>query len=99
MVIRYIKRGRTIEQKADADAQVEATVRGILADIAARKDEAVRALSAKFDNWSPPSFKLSDKQIQETIGAPARTGDRRYQIRPGASPQFRAGAAGGAPGC
>ena len=68
MTIHYIKRGKTIEQKADADAAVQETVRGILADIAARKDEAVRELSAKFDNWSPPTFKLSDNQIQDVIG-------------------------------
>jgi len=67
MAIRYLKRGKTVEQKADADAQVQATVRGILADIAARKDDAVRELSIKFDNWDPPRFKLSDEQIEKTI--------------------------------
>ena len=56
MAIQYIKRGKTIEQKADADAQVQATVRDILADIVARKDEAVRELSLKFDNWDPPQL-------------------------------------------
>ena len=68
MAIRYVKRGKTVEQKADAEAQVQATVHGILADIAARKDDAVRELSIKFDNWDPPSFKLSDEQIEKTIG-------------------------------
>ena len=68
MAIRYIKRGKTIEQKADADAKVEATVRGILADIAARKDDAARELSLKFDNWDPPSFRLSEDEIQQVIG-------------------------------
>lgn len=67
MPMRYIKRGKTIAQKADADAAVQETVRGILADIAARKDEAVRELSAKFDNWNPSSFKLSGEEIQQVI--------------------------------
>ena len=68
MAIRYIKRGKTVEQKADADAKVQEVVRGILADINQRKDIAVRELSQKFDNWSPADFKLSDHEIQQIIG-------------------------------
>ncbi len=67
MAIRYIKRGKTIEQKADADAQVQAVVRGILADINERKDAAVRELSRKFDNWNPTDFKLSAAEIEAVI--------------------------------
>ncbi len=69
MAIRYIKRGKTVEQKADADAQVQETVRGILADIRQGKDDAVRQLSAKFDNWSPADFKLSDQHIEEIVSS------------------------------
>lgn len=29
----------------------------------------MRQYSDKFDSWSPPSFKLSDQQIQEAIAA------------------------------
>ncbi len=67
MAIQYIKRGKTTEQKADADAAVQEVVRGILADISARKDIAVRELSQKLDNWNPADFKLSDEQIQQII--------------------------------
>jgi len=67
MAIRYIKRGKTGEQKADADAKVQAVARGILADIYERKDAAVRELSQKFDNWNPQDFKLSAAQIQDVI--------------------------------
>lgn len=67
MAIQYIKRGKTTEQKADADSAVQEVVRGILADIRARKDIAVRELSQKFDNWNPAEFKLSDEQIQQII--------------------------------
>lgn len=67
MTIQYIKRGKTSEQKADADSAVQEVVRGILADISARKDTAVRELSQKFDNWNPEEFKLSDEQIQQII--------------------------------
>ena len=67
MAIQYIKRGKTVEQKAQAEAAVQETVRGILADIAARKDDAVRELSQRFDNWNPPDFKLSDAQIRKLM--------------------------------
>lgn len=67
MAITYLKRGKTTDEKAQADAKVQQTVSQILADIRERKDDAVRELSAKFDQWSPQDFKLSDAQIQEII--------------------------------
>ncbi len=76
MAIEYIKRGKTIQQKAEADAAVQEVVRGILADIQARKDEAVRELSQQFDNWNPPDFKLSQQQIADLIATlPAQAVD------------------------
>ena len=69
MAIRYIKRGQTVEQKADADAKTQEIVRGILADINARKDAAVRELSQKFDSWNPDDFRLSAAQIQQVVGS------------------------------
>lgn len=69
MAIRYIKRGKTVEQKADADAKVQEVVRGILADISVRKDAAVRELSQQFDNWNPDDFKLSTAQIQQIVSS------------------------------
>jgi len=69
MAVTYIKKGKTVEQKAQADAKVQETVKSILADIQDRKDDAVRELSQKFDNWNPDSFKLSDTQIQDIMGS------------------------------
>ena len=67
MAIEYIKRGKTVDELAQADEKVQNTVRGILADIRERKDDAVRELSEKFDKWTPESFKLSDAQIQAIV--------------------------------
>ena len=67
MAIRYIKKGKSVEQKAEADAKVQEVVRGILAEIRERRDDAVRELSQEFDNWNPADFRLSDEQIQELI--------------------------------
>ncbi len=64
---RYLKRGLDASAIKAADAQVRETVEEILADIEARRDEAVRELSAKFDKWSPPSFRLGSDDIERAI--------------------------------
>src|SRR4051812_45110987 len=64
---RYVKRGMDASAIKAADAKVRETVEGILAEVEAGHDAAVRELSRKFDNWSPASFKLSDAEIQQAI--------------------------------
>lgn len=68
MTIRTLKRGKTGAEREQDAAQVEATVRGILADCQARGDTAIRELSARFDRWEPEDFRLSAAQIDEIIG-------------------------------
>lgn len=68
-MIRYLKEGVSEEKAATDDAQVRATVEGILADIEKRGDDAVRALSEKFDKWSPASFRLSKDEIKTCYDA------------------------------
>ena len=63
----YLKRGATAEAKADSDRNVRDTVEGILADIAARGDAAVRELSVKFDSWDRDDYRLSAGEIQGCI--------------------------------
>lgn len=63
----HLKHSISAQAKADADTKVQETVKQILADIRERGDEAVRELSAKFDNWTPEKFRLSDDQIQAII--------------------------------
>ena len=65
---RHLKRGMDAGAIKAADAKVRETVEQILAEIDARKDAAVRELSRKFDNWSPPSFKLTPDEIERAIG-------------------------------
>jgi sulfopropanediol 3-dehydrogenase len=69
---RYLKRGMDASAIKAADAKVRETVEGILAEIEARGEEAVRELSQKFDNWAPPSFKLAPQEIERAIGDVAR---------------------------
>src|SRR5271168_2524341 len=66
-MIRRIKSGQSAEAKAENSAQVRQTVEGILADIAARGGAAVREFSQKFDQWSPPRFRLSPDEIADCV--------------------------------
>ncbi|MBT8417036.1 MAG: histidinol dehydrogenase, partial [Silicimonas sp.] len=64
MAVEHLKKGKPETDRAEDDAKVRATVEGILTDIEMRGDAAVRELSEKFDKYSPPSFRLSDGDIE-----------------------------------
>jgi sulfopropanediol 3-dehydrogenase len=64
---RFLKQGRNADAIAADDAKVRATVEGILADIAARGDRAVRELSVKFDRWDREDFRLTDREIKDAL--------------------------------
>ncbi|MFL6933308.1 MAG: histidinol dehydrogenase [Xanthobacteraceae bacterium] len=69
---RYLKRGMDASAIKAADAKVRETVEGILAEIEARGEEAVRELSQKLDNWAPQSFKLEPDEIERAISQVAK---------------------------
>jgi histidinol dehydrogenase len=48
-------------------------VNDVIDDIRVRGDDAVRVYSEKFDNWSPPSFKLSSTAIEKIIATVPKT--------------------------
>src|ERR1700745_1413453 len=64
---RYLKRGMDASAIKAADAKGRETVENILGEVEARRDAAVRELSQKFDNWAPPSFKLTAPEIERAI--------------------------------
>ncbi|HZK91552.1 MAG TPA: histidinol dehydrogenase [Stellaceae bacterium] len=64
---RHIKEAALAGAQDEADARTRATVEGIIADVRARGDQAVRELSERFDQWSPPSFRLSDADIRDLV--------------------------------
>jgi sulfopropanediol 3-dehydrogenase len=68
-MIRELKKGRDIQQKAEDAAQVKATVEAVLAQVQAHGDEAVRELSLRFDQWSPQDFRLSPAEIATCVAA------------------------------
>lgn len=64
---RYLKTGRPPEQ-ASADAKkVRDIVTGILEGIESRGETALREISEKFDKWNPPSFRLSEQEIENCL--------------------------------
>ena len=69
---RWLKRGMDASAIKAADAKVRETVEGILAQVEERGDAAIRDLSQKFDNWSPPSFKLTPQEIEHAISQVAK---------------------------
>src|ERR1700733_10277740 len=54
-------------QTAESDRKVRETVETILADIAARGDEAVRELSLKFDKLERDDFRLTAQEIESCL--------------------------------
>ncbi|VDG89547.1 Sulfopropanediol 3-dehydrogenase [Lysinibacillus sphaericus] len=66
-MVKVIKAGKSQEEVVANDTKVSEIVAGALKDVETRGDQAVRELSAKFDKWTPESFRLSNAQIQEIV--------------------------------
>jgi sulfopropanediol 3-dehydrogenase len=62
-MIRHVKSGATQEQKTESNKKVQSIVEDIIGEIESSGDKAVRNYSEKFDNWTPKSFRLSEKDI------------------------------------
>ena len=69
MAVQYLKRGKPNSERAEDDAKTKAVVEATLKDIELRGDVAVRELSANFDNYTPPSFKLSEQEISDLMAS------------------------------
>ncbi len=69
MAITHLKTARSAQDRADDDAKTQAIVESTLKQIETGGDAAVRELSEKFDGYSPPSFKLSQDEIDALIAS------------------------------
>lgn len=71
MMPRYLKKGSpsTAASSSSAPTNVPSIVSSVIDDIRKNRDSAVRSYSEKFDKWSPPSFKLSPKEIKAIISS------------------------------
>ena len=59
---RYLKKGD--EVTAEASREVRARVAGILEEVEAHGEDAVRGYSRELDGWDPESFRLSEEAIE-----------------------------------
>jgi len=57
----YVKEPRRLAEAVTEE--IRSTVSTVLSDVARRGTDAVREYSERFDDWSPPSFRVSDKDI------------------------------------
>lgn len=64
---RILKSGMNADTQLSINENVQQTVRGIIADVRARGDEALREYSLKFDGWNPEQFRLSPEQIEKLV--------------------------------
>ena len=67
MAVHHLKRGKPEAERAADDAKIRAIVETTLKDIETRGDAAVRELSAKFDKYDPPSFRLAPSEIEAAL--------------------------------
>ena len=63
----HLKHGVSAADAAAHDSAVRTTVEGLLADIEARGDAAVREMSVRFDTWDRTDFRLTDAEIRACL--------------------------------
>ncbi|MAV01438.1 MAG: histidinol dehydrogenase [Rhodobacteraceae bacterium] len=67
MMVRYLKSGKSREEKENANQKIKETVENILKKIEKGGDGAVRELSIQFDDYNPNSFKLTKVEIEDLV--------------------------------
>jgi sulfopropanediol 3-dehydrogenase len=68
-MVEYLKKGKSVEAKAEINSQIRSTVESIISEIQMNGDAAVREYSKKFDRWEPETFRISQAQIDAAIAA------------------------------
>lgn len=67
-MVQYLKsKAATNGTSSSSPLDVPRIVKGVIDDIRATGDKAVRTYSEKFDKWSPASFKLSQSDIDSIV--------------------------------
>ena len=67
MTIEYLKKGIDEKQRTENNEKVKKVVEETLHKIEIEGDKYIRDLSKKFDNYSPPNFKLSEDEITQLM--------------------------------
>jgi sulfopropanediol 3-dehydrogenase len=64
---KHLKTGRMPEQSGADAKKVRDIVTGILEEIQTRGETALREISERFDKWNPPTFRLSQEEIESSL--------------------------------
>jgi sulfopropanediol 3-dehydrogenase len=67
LMIRQLKEAATSGAPRQGSPEVAEVVAGVIADVRARGDEAVREYSERFDRWSPESFRLGPEDVERIV--------------------------------
>ena len=67
MSFKRIKLSKPELEKETDDAKVRMQVEAILKEVETNGDQAIRALSEKFDSYSPSQFKLTQSEIESAV--------------------------------
>ena len=67
MAIEYLKKSIDEKQRTENNEKVKKVVEETLHKIEIEGDKYIRDLSKKFDNYSPPNFKLSEDEIAQLM--------------------------------
>ncbi len=68
-MIRQLKTAAAAGAPRQGSSEVAEVVAGVLADVRARGDAAVREYSERFDRWSPESFRLGPEEVERIVAA------------------------------
>jgi sulfopropanediol 3-dehydrogenase len=66
-MIRQLKKAAASGAPRQGSPEVAEVVAGVIADVRARGDEAVREYSERFDRWSPESFRLGPEDVERIV--------------------------------
>ena len=79
----FLKKAESAASSSPSTAtSVPTIVREVIDDIRRDGDLAVRRYSDKFDKWSPPSFKLSEAEIERIVASvPQQTLDDIKEVQ------------------
>jgi sulfopropanediol 3-dehydrogenase len=66
-MIKVIRAGVTSAEKRKVDAEIQNTVTNIIEQIESEGDDALRRLSAKFDRWDRPDYRLTQSEIERIM--------------------------------
>ena len=72
LAIHHLKQRKSREEVSQADSKIRAAVEEALTAIERDGDDAVRALSRKFDNHAPETFRLSESDIESLMARVSR---------------------------